>query len=320
MHISKYFSLNIENGHKEIDFIDIHLNKDTKLFLDPLLIEGSEDEWCEDCNVIINSFFKNVFSCIELNDKDELKRLLSFGHEPNETRLGLSRHKPRGKGTSSEGLINVFEDISNRNLFDHGMIEHSMDLCVFVRDFAEDRMSDLVTNILRKKLNEFTVSQCNLHGIELSKEAINIGKAWNPRTNQWENVKEKTLLVEDSIVLLVPKEVCRKSYVYSIGKYLSGKVIEYRQEYHFKNDTGLVQTKYNKKKGKYKAPPTKQMIREKEIKGIQSKLYVEKHTKEKPKLIREFRQEMRMKAKKGNFTLKDERLDDIVYGKDNKVK
>lgn len=49
-------SLNIAS-HSQISFLDIKIDDDTELFLDPYLIESRQDKWCTDSYELINDFF-----------------------------------------------------------------------------------------------------------------------------------------------------------------------------------------------------------------------------------------------------------------------
>lgn len=310
---SDEFNLKSVNGHADLEFIDINLEKDTKLFLDPSLIESNDDEWCKEANIILNNYFNNVFEAYKNKQNDVLYKLFSFGKEPNETFLGLSESEPKGKGNSAEGLIKVFEDILKRGLIEDKLIEKTMDLCVFVHDFAEDGMSDLVTNVLRKKLNEFTLEQCKIHGIPISDNKVEVGMAWNEITQSWEKIIDNVLLYKDKKILLVPKRIVRKNYIYSIDTYLNKKILEHRQEYHLKNNTSMTVFKKYKNGKERIIPPSKKKLRKIELREISSKDFVTNYTKRNPQLIEEFRKDMYSKSVLGQYKLKDEELDEIVY-------
>lgn len=311
MNFSQYY--NLKKGHNNLDFFDIDLYKDNKIFIDPSLIDTSTSNWCRECSFIINSFFDTVLECYKKNDTNKLFQILNCGHEPNETKFGMSSGKPMGKGTSSKGLFDIFKDILNRNLLNNNLIKKPMDLCVFVHNFAEDRMSDLITNILRRKLNDFTISQCKFYNIKLSIKPINIGKSWNPVSKKWNDTIVNTLLLYNSPIILVPKKIVRQRYIYSAGEYLNKKILEHRQNYHVKNRTALSQIKFSKKRGEYISPPSKKTIREKEIYGIKEKNYITNYTLKYPNLITEFREDTMRKISMGKYILKNDELDDIAY-------
>lgn len=313
MFISDFLNLNSITGHKDIEFIDIDLDRDTKLFIDPSLIAGSLDPWYTESNTTINSFFNNVFSCLRDNNNSKLKQLLDYGHEPNETKLGMSSGRPKGKGTTSDGLYDIFKTINTRNLLNDELIKNPMDLCVFVHDFGKDKMSDLVTNILRKQLNDFTLSQCHKHNIPVSPDKVNIGAYWNVNTNEWKTLIDNTLLINDKPILLVPKSIVRDEYIYSINTYLTKKVIEFVQDYHLKNETSLCRFRVLKNGNSYYEKPSKKKLYKIELKDSTYKDYVTSKTLENPCLIVDFRNEISRRIALGDYTLSNSKLDEIVY-------
>lgn len=53
---------------------------------------------------------------------------------------------------------------------DISTIKKAQDLLIFLPGFAEDGMSDLLTNILHELLNEFTIQQMQLYDIKSNAE------------------------------------------------------------------------------------------------------------------------------------------------------
>lgn len=317
MHFSNFFNLNII-GHEDIDFVDVNLKTDIKLFIDPCLIEGRNDIFSKDCELTINSFFNCIFDCCRSNNDDKLRQLLDFGHEPNETKLGLSRNQSSGKGASSEILYKIFKTISEKNLLSDGLIQNPMDVCLFIENFAEDRMSDLLTNVLRKKLYEFTEFQCKKHDIPLSSTKEVLGSYWNPKSSSWESMEEYPLKAKDRMLLLVPKFFVRPKYLYSVSQYLQHKILAERQIYHQANGTGLAKVIIDKLGNTAFGKPSKKDVYAAEIKGTRHKIFIERYSRDFPNTLIEFRKSM---AQTSSLTLilSDEALDIIVYKKLSKA-
>ena len=70
-YVSDYLNKGIK-GHFNYEFVDVIVNDDNLLFIDPILIETSEDQWSKDAKALIQSFFDAFFEAY--NEKDELKR------------------------------------------------------------------------------------------------------------------------------------------------------------------------------------------------------------------------------------------------------
>ncbi|MBW6411326.1 hypothetical protein [Clostridium weizhouense] len=318
MHFSNFFNLNL-NGHEDIDFIDINLNTDIKLFIDPCIIENSNDSFSKECSYVINSFFDSIFNCCTSNNDYELYKLLDFGHEPNETKLGLSRHQSSGKGATSKVLYDIFKEVSNKNLIKDGIIANPMDLCVFVDNFAEDRLSDLLTNILRKKLYDFTKLQCKKLNIPLTDKKQVLGCYWDPHLNCWNTLEDYPLKANNLLLLLVPKTFVRPNYFYSVSQYLQHKVLSQRQTYHQVNQTSLAKITYDKHGNVVFKKPSKKSIYTAEIKGHPRKSYAQIYSKKNPDTLKDFRKYMLQKSLLPEAKLSNEELDRIVYKKSVKI-
>lgn len=318
MHFSTFFYLNI-NGHEDIEFVDINLETDIRLFIDPWLIENTNDSFSKQCTTVINSFFNCAFDCCISNDNERLFELLNFGHEPNETKLGLSQNQSSGKGATSKILYKVFKEISKKRLIKDGIIKNPMDLCLFIENFAEDRMSDLLTNILRKNLYEFTKLQCSYYNIPLSNTKVIIGSYWNENTLSWEEIEDYPLKANNLMLILVPKIFVRSKYLYSVSQYLQHKVLSQRQIYHKDNQTSLAKITYDKHGNILFDKPSKKSIYNAEIKGSPHKLYIEKYSKDNPNVLVDFRKYMCQKALLPESRLTDEQLNSIVYKRLSKI-
>ncbi|MGE8021523.1 hypothetical protein ACQKOM_21900 [Peribacillus frigoritolerans] len=300
----------------DLDFLDGLIDKDVPLYIDPSQIEVQEGKWFEGSAAIINSFFDRILNLYREGKDKEAEDLLINAHEPNETKLGVSRGISQGKGTSPEKLIEVFRHVTNQGLLTDDLITNYNDLNIFVKDFAEDRMSDLVTNILREKLAEYTIEQSNTYGLDLTEDPIEIGVAWDMETLNWKQVNKKALLVDGSLLLLIPKSIVVQRYLYSVEEYLTKVVYSWRKEYHLENDTELVRKKFIKKHKKIVPfPPNNDTIIKNEIvdKGLKRKEYAIIMSKEKMDLIREFRTTVDHTLRGTNSNrLSDEAITEIV--------
>lgn len=315
MKYSEYFELS-ELSQKDLDFLDGLINRDTPLYIDPAQIGSKDGAWFTESTRVINSFFDRIFELYRAGNISEANALLVNGNEPNETRLGVSVDNPQGRGSSPEKLVEIFEQIVSEGLLQDGLILSHRDLTVFVKDFAEDRMSDLITNLIRQQLADYTVEQCKLHGIELTEKPIELGVSWDPDTMNWEKVYQQGLLVNERLLLLIPKSIVVKRYMFSVGEYLSRVVFEWRKQYHLENDTSLVTKKYVKKHDRVVASgPSHKAIKEEEISKheLSYKDYAVNMSREKRDLISEFRDKTNQ-ILIGNFgnSLTDDDLNEVV--------
>lgn len=314
MNISVKLGLTV-SSHQDIDFIDINLDTDTELYIDPTLIDGLPTSWCVETKKVLSDFFDNVFESCKRKDYSRLYSLVSFGKEPNETKLGLSVKQSCGKGSKPDSLYSIFRRVADQCLIEKGIVEKPSELCVFVNNFAEDRMSDLVTNIIRAQLYKFTIQQCMEHGVALSHEKHNLGKYWDITSEQWESLVGNALILDERKILLVPKIIVRRKFIISVAQYIQKHVLTYRQSFHLEKRTALIHRRYSKKKGYFFVPPTKKEIYEKEVKGQDHKSFARAFAENNPHLAGGFRDKQVVQRDIWSFVLSDNQLDYFVYGK-----
>ena len=115
-----------------------------------------------------------------------------------------------GKGTTSDELTNLFSNFYDTVRKNPHIESNSLAMCMYIPNFAEDKMSDLITNIIRKKLYEFTLQQANKWNIALGNKDTIIGYYWDYISLSWKKLIGRPFLVNNTIRLLVPKEIVIK--------------------------------------------------------------------------------------------------------------
>lgn len=183
-YVSDYLNKGIK-GHSNYKFVDVIVNDDNLLFIDPILIEISEDQWSKEAKILIQSFFDAFFEAY--SEKDEIKKtkLLSHAGEQNGTRLGYGRGD-NGKGNTAEGLLDIFAPLENL-IQEIPTMEKAEDLPLLIPGFAEDGLSDLLTNILHVQLNAFTMQQIHKYGLKSNGNAC--FWSWDKEKVCWTLVK-----------------------------------------------------------------------------------------------------------------------------------
>ncbi|MGE7875539.1 hypothetical protein [Streptomyces venezuelae] len=308
MKISEIYKLNVDQ--KDLEFIDVDVERDVELFIDPCWIHILDGKWFKEASVTIFSFFEHIIDLYENDRKDEAKQLFHSAHEPNETCLGMSKGTPDGTGASSEMLASVFEVIINEQMIEKGLIRQIEDIPVFIENFNKDRLSDLVTNLIRKHLVEFTKEQCKKHNMPLT-PGVTIGFYWNKDLKEWDEVTDEALIIDGKIKLLVPKILVVKNYRNSAQHYCRRYVLIKRREEHIRENSSLVKTE-TLKSGKTKVTVVLDDIETEERKklGKTQKEYVREITEEDPDLMERFRREMKHTLLSSNTTnrLTDEQI------------
>ncbi|SCC53806.1 hypothetical protein [Bacillus wiedmannii] len=283
MKISEIF--NLEKSQKELDFVDIDIEEDLPLFLDPYFLSFKTDPWSVDAHRTIQSFFHHVINLYNGKRREEAKALFINLSEPNETCFGVSDGKPRGRGVGTNEAIEIFDSIISSQAIEQGLIGHLEDMVIFVDNVGKDKISDLTTNVLRKHLIEYTQSQCKLHGISLTKD-VPSGFYWNSTMRRWDNTLTDMLVIGDRKILLVPKGIVTYSCKYTPDRYCQHFVLNFLQHEHIRINSSLVKTK-RLKNGTDKVWVTKKDIAEAE--NTFRKEYLREFTRKNPEIFEEFR-------------------------------
>lgn len=313
MHISEKFKLNI-TGHKDIEFIDVDETNDTKLYLDPYVIQALHDDFCLEAQKCIDSFFTEVFNACKCNDFKRLQELLKYASEPNETNLGMKRVSKYGKGSTSDHLIRLFMDFYKIVRDNPNFDNNPMALCMYMKNFDKDHMSDLITNVLRKSLYIFTMNQCYKWNISISDNKSFLGYYWNYKSAQWNELHGAALVLNrNQSILLVPKHIVRQRYVYNVDCYIRQYILKALQKWHLDNNTDLC-TRREDKNGRVRiAPPIIDGLYNREVVGMSPKDYARIYSKENILDEQKYMEDIFTRIRKGYGQLSDEQLDKIVY-------
>lgn len=292
LYLSDYFDLGCK-GHANFDFVDVSLSSDTRLFIDPWLIEKADDMWSRNANAVLQSYMDCLF--VAFRDRtDDRRSLLAHAKEQNATKLGYGNGY-NGKGKTPTGLYE-----SLRGLYDLVQkiptIRKASDLKIFVKKFGEDNMSDLITNILHLQLNEFTVDELTKWGIAPNSEMP--FWTWDMISKQWTLVTRPSYTYNDKEILLVPKRVVRRNYLVCVHQYLYTVVIDRMRENGYDG--------WSKKDIWTNIPHTSD---DWEYNFVLSKTY------EDPYLLAKYHERIPQHYNRRYGSMSDESLDMTVYGK-----
>lgn len=214
MYISDFLGINFK-GHHYFDFVDANLDDDNRLFIDPCLIECSDDPWCANANRIMHTFFDGLFYYLRHHDSSPTN-LFSHAGEQNATKLGYGNGQ-NGKGKTATGLWDSLKGLSVLAK-EIPTINQPQDIPVLVEGFAEDCMSDLLTNILHGPLNEFTSEQ--MRKWECPPQGEHTFWTFDSLAECWVKVTKPSWFYNGREILLVPKWIVRKNYLFKAHQYL----------------------------------------------------------------------------------------------------
>lgn len=228
---------------RKIDFVNINLTKDNKLFIDPLRIKNGNTEFHKRCFSKIENF---VNILIELARNKKYSTLLEFinnFYERNETRLGYSLETTYGKSFGENGGTDLVKLLSRNNIIESGFVEDIFDFLIMVPNIGEDKVSDIITTIIFLELVEYTQKQCELWKIPTEK--VNLNKlCWDSEQKIWTKTKGNLPVYINKPIVFVPKSFVGKTYIFSYEKFYREIIIPLYKELELKKPNSKFVVKY----------------------------------------------------------------------------
>jgi hypothetical protein len=212
----------------ELDFVDVSLLRDNRLFLDPFGIAQALDRWSLDAATTVGAYFQQVVDDIRAGREDNARQLLLNLHEPNETRLGYSTKRPKGAGIGEQEADEIFDALRTSSAVRQGFITALEECELMIPGISHDKISDLTTNILRGQLVEYTKAQCELHDVPM--QNVPIDPVFDTDTMRWEEGYAELPVWRNRPILLVPKSAVRFTPAYQAGRYYQHYVLNFLKE------------------------------------------------------------------------------------------
>lgn len=290
MHLSDYIK-DGRKGHANFAFVDVQLDSDNRIFIDPVVLENATDPWSIAANKCVQSFFDCLFVAFKNNQENAL---FDHAHEQNATKFGYGNGQ-NGKGKTADGLEEALSKLK-KLVYVIPTISKGEDIPVLVEGFAEDCMSDLLTNILHEQLNEFTAQQMKCRGIPATGRKT--FWTWDMQDNAWRQVTKESWFYKGKELLMVPKWIVRKNYLFKAHQYLYGVIIERMQVEKGCEDLKKIDMLNN-------IPKVDAHWRYKTV--IQ---YTKKH----PDALEEYHKRIPKYYKRAHGIMSDEELDIAIYG------
>lgn len=239
MKISEKFKLSITS--ESLDFIDVELDTDNNFYINSFFIRNGEDEFCKECDLYMKSFFNSFLVQLQENNEDGAYKLFAHLKEINNIRLGMSKFEPLGRGIGKLNAAEIFSAIKDSELFRNGVVEDFSDIMIFVKNLDKDKMSDMVANIIKLPLIQYTIEQCALLGIKCVDCDV---EYWNKDSFAWET-KTFALPMDDKgkFILFIPKAIVNETRRYSFGDFLWKYILVYYQDEYIKEDNSIVNHK-----------------------------------------------------------------------------
>ena len=223
MNFKKYFNIT----DKEPDFLDIPIDADLEVFIDPFLIANNKNDKLIDeiYNQVKAFFVKLNKQYIVTNDRLNGLLFLDYLHEPNEYHLGYSASN-KGAAISNIRAREIFDALRNNRFARRGIsvTNEAHNVLLLVTGIGQDIMSDTIANVCRDIFAKFTHEQCIKYGIATQKFSRHF---FNPISQNWETVSFDLPSYLGKPIILLPRKIISSPRYYgnSYNQFIAGNYI-----------------------------------------------------------------------------------------------
>jgi hypothetical protein len=225
MRISTHYHLPYSQG--SLEFVDVDSLNDTKLYIDPRAIKDLDTDWAKECVALMQNFFTVVIREIQAGRHNKALLLLRNLSEPNETRLGLSKHRARGRAVGEILSEDIWDALTNSEAARSGLLEDLEDTALLIDGIGYDLISDMTTNIIRSQLIKFTEKMMKKYPQITTEQGIFVGPIWDRHQEKWLTRLDKVPVIRPvGPLLLVPKSIVRRNKMtFNPGEYLTHYIL-----------------------------------------------------------------------------------------------
>ena len=201
-----------------LDFVDIRLDTDIEVFIDPTALKSLTSTWGHECSSLVQRYFDVVLNRIKAGKHEEARNLVSCLNERNEFHLGYSQGKSQGHAFGSKSAESVWGALAKSYASVTGLLKDLEDTCLLIEGIGRDMVSDAVCNILRGPLIKYTQDMCQYYGVSLTPDVAS-GPIWNPEKEVWESALVPLPTTPEGKIILVPKVLVRHRLSYQYDEY-----------------------------------------------------------------------------------------------------
>jgi hypothetical protein len=201
--ITEYFSQLYGLKQKDVDFVNVYLGIDNPLFLDFNKILADNSKEFRRFRDSIFSYMEEMISELHANKSKKLLPHVSGLHETNFTFLGLSSGDPKGNSVGIELKKNIIDALQ---FLKRVMIKGNLDIdTIFlgIENINADRISDIITSIIKRELIIYTQEQCRKHAIPCTKMEKHI--YFDITTKTWKEDYFNLPEYNQTSLILIPK-------------------------------------------------------------------------------------------------------------------
>lgn len=207
-------------GQEDIDFAIPFLDEDIPFCVDPFLLWKSPSMQDNSLNTGLVNAFNYLGYLANKGQVDRAVEMLVVASECAEVGLGFSgtRVGHRLGADAAKDVVSLFCLIPQ--IRENGFL-HIEEVQLYIDQVGSDRISDIACSFLKSFLVDFTIDQCQKHGIPM--EDTTIADVYDLKTNVFaarEAVKLPVNPVSAQPVILVPKRWVRRATWISCDDYI----------------------------------------------------------------------------------------------------
>jgi|SRR5690625_3004945 len=220
-----------------VPFVDIDPTIDTRLFADAhrirlqastgyLYTRSALDE--------LDSFSGFIAQRVMAGDLKAAFEVLKQCGEPNETRLGMSSGKIRGRGAADELAQRITDAMADspEALLELGLFSRLENLPLYVEGIDSDITSDVTTRVIFGTLIDFTLEMVFKYPQLGQNVRQGIFQVWDSQSSTWQKRTASLPFLGDSHLVLVPSEWVGKGLLISSDRYYGKTVLDWVQAKH----------------------------------------------------------------------------------------
>lgn len=234
---SDHFKIN--KPQSELDFVDIPLHTDIPLYIDAYALSIGGTDWFTECNQMVIDYFDLLIKSINSKDTAITTQLLGNLKEPNETHFGVSLDDPDGRAVGPHLAKKIEQALSKGRAVQKNLITEISDCELMIPRVGPDTISDIITNIIKLKLIEYTQDQCHQYNITLQRVPVTV---WHHDERKIKSGFYQLPTYNKKPILLVPVMAARYYCTYDHGIYYKDFCLDYLKGEHWKAQDSLVRT------------------------------------------------------------------------------
>jgi hypothetical protein len=204
---SQYFG--IFQPQYKLPFVDFLLDGDVPLYLDSYAITKDGSEMADRCHKAIVSYFQVLLEAVKKRETERIQNLI-HGRlvEPKEIHLGVSKTARKGVGLGRVQEGQIIRAITQSRALTSGAIRDIQELELHIDGLGPDKVSDLIANIIKGHLAEFTQEVCMKYAVETRSCAVNL--FWDSDDLQWTSKYYDLPVRDNDSYILIPKDFVRR--------------------------------------------------------------------------------------------------------------